>query len=143
MSDDLSNLRDEFKEAIREKDEAYSREFKRINSNLSDIRSEFQSGLSEVFTRLDRNANNNRITLPVVLSVVGTILSVSVIAGVIHSQSLQPLYTQDKDLRADVTAIEGQLQHEVNTGHNPHALSQRIDYLEKHMTTGGCDACGK
>jgi hypothetical protein len=142
MSDDLSNLRDEFKEAIREKDEAYSREFKRINSNLSDIRSEFQSGLSEVFTRLDRNANSNRITLPVVLSVVGTILSVSVIAGVIHSQSLQPLYTQDRNTSERVDFIQEQLQYEVNSGHNPHALSQRIDYLEKHMA-GGCDTCGK
>jgi hypothetical protein len=125
-NDDIKALRAEFQA----KDEAYEREFKRINIALGDMRSDFQSGLRDVFNKLDNNANSNRITLPIVLSVVGTILSVAVVAGVIHTMSLSPLHTEDRNMDDRIANIEAQLQYEVNSGHNPHALSIRLDNLE-------------
>jgi hypothetical protein len=126
-NDDIKALRAEFQA----KDEAYEREFKRINIALGDMRSDFQSGLRDVFNKLDSNANSNRITLPIVLSVVGTILSVAVVAGVIHTMSLSPLHTEDRALEYRLSKIENVLQNEVDSGHNPHALSLRMDYIEK------------
>jgi hypothetical protein len=130
--DDVNALRAEFQA----KDEAYEREFKRINSTMVDMRSDFQSGLRDVFNKLDANANSNRITLPIVLSVIGTVLSVAIVAGVIHGQSLEPFETEDRNLRDRISAVENQLQYEVNSGHNPHALSMRMDLIEKQRP--GC-----
>jgi hypothetical protein len=48
-NDDIKALRAEFQA----KDEAYEREFKRINIALGDMRSDFQSGLRDVFNKLD------------------------------------------------------------------------------------------
>jgi hypothetical protein len=115
------------------KDEQYQIEFKRINKGLDTLGAEIQTSFRVLSEKIDNNANNNRITLPVVLSVIGTILSCAVVAGVIHTMSLAPLYTQDTSINQRISRIEDQLQNEINSGHNPHALNMRIDMIEQHI----------
>jgi hypothetical protein len=128
---DLSIRIAEQEQRLTSAEQHYDAEFARINKSLHGLSEKLDTTSRVLLDRLDQQANNNRITLPLVLSVIGTLLSAAVIAGVIHSQSLRPLYTQDNAIDYRVKKIEEILQNEVNSGHNPHALSLRIDYIEK------------
>lgn len=130
-ADDLNALKAEFNA----KDDQYQIEFKRINKSLDTLGAEIQTSFRILSEKIDQNANSNRITLPIVLSIIGTVLSVAVVAGVIHTMSLEPLRTEDKGLDYRLSKIENILQNEVDSGHNPHALSLRMDYIEKMQKT--------
>ena len=105
--DEIKALRAEFQA----KDEAYEREFKRINHALGDIRTEFAQGIQALAHKLDQRADASRITLPLVLSAIGTFIAISTIAGVIHNQSLKPLYMQDSHLK-EAMAMSHSLEDE-------------------------------
>ena len=59
-----------------------------VNSFVKESRLE----RTDTHRRIDAIASNNRITWPFILSCIGTIIAVFSVAGVLHKQSLDPLY---------------------------------------------------